>query len=256
MPRIRIRQALEVPAKGFSCLPHTMELARQHRRTITQYDCLRATPRRWSFDDRVLVWLSPEQKSAIEKFYAGTGKAMEDALLEDQLEREDQRLYDELRKRLGLGRVPELLPQPRRNAWASEWPPQQGQTASPNPVETIDALVFQLEKEGCSDPVGFAVLAPSRRYASLRWKGDPQLQRQDCNPSKWIDVEHAASALVWGLVDRASAIHGLLIQSGEMRLSHHRVIRLVEAPDPLEMTAALDKALMDLRFPRATHLGG
>jgi len=79
---------------GGTCLPLTMELARLVRPALLPI--MTATPRAWTFEDRVLVLLAPSLKADVVRFHEGTAQAMADAFEPHQVEHLDRSFLEQL----------------------------------------------------------------------------------------------------------------------------------------------------------------
>ena len=82
------------PTFGGTCLPLTMELAHLARNALLP--SLVATPRTWSFEDRVLVLLAPSMRTDVEGFVGGTTASMADSFEPHQLEHLAQSFMEQL----------------------------------------------------------------------------------------------------------------------------------------------------------------
>ena len=81
-----------------SSLPKTMRTANLYRRGICKQTL--DYPKKWSFEDKVLVWLFPSFKNKCEDFYNNNGPKFDENLNKYQLEHIDKDLYEILNKKL------------------------------------------------------------------------------------------------------------------------------------------------------------
>jgi len=70
---------------------------------------LSSFPEGWPYPDRVLVWLAPRFKDAVEAFHDRRGKGMVDIFRAVELETIDTTLTDLLIERVGRGTVRRIL---------------------------------------------------------------------------------------------------------------------------------------------------
>jgi len=88
------------PEFSESCLPRTMTLAQQNRRTVV--GLIGKGDRGWPFSDRVLVWLAPHWREDIEKFRSSSADSMTRRFDQHQLAKLDLHYEIQLRLRLQL----------------------------------------------------------------------------------------------------------------------------------------------------------
>jgi hypothetical protein len=91
---------LDEKAFSASCLPVMLALAKRTKRIIAW--SLRDYPKKWSYLDKLLVFLDPEFKADIEKFYDNEGPSMKDLYDDTQLDNLDELITDQLKKKLNI----------------------------------------------------------------------------------------------------------------------------------------------------------
>ena len=87
------------PSFSLSGLPLTTEKANLEKSVLLPE--IKAFPRAWSYEDRILVWLAPVFRADVEEYHSESGKPLSQLLQSHQIEHLDQTFLKRLSARLG-----------------------------------------------------------------------------------------------------------------------------------------------------------
>ena len=111
-------------------------------------------------------------------------------------------------------------------------------------MNTVTAWLFILSVHGTSTRVGYALLAPAARYASLRFFALPRPTRLFATPAMWRALQsELAVGLAPAPIDRQHPVARFLV-NGDAVTVQYLTQTPIDDEDPFGVAASLDGLLM------------